>query len=172
MAILHAARSPEGNCLRPVTDPAVIEQLLEVGAHGSVRHAESLRDLLIRKSVRSKRQDLRLARRQAAAAEVGPAICAVPSANVTASETMHRFITRGYRKYQRNLELRLSVTLPAPRSYVLVRLVRIARANPRSDAPEGEGDLEKPPCTGEVDLERGRAKRAFRNSASTCVLSR
>jgi hypothetical protein len=67
-----------------------VEQLLEVGAHRSVRHAEPLRDLLIGQAVRGERQNLRLARRQATAAEVGSA---VPAAQVPVRES-HRFITR------------------------------------------------------------------------------
>src|SRR3984893_133510 len=90
MALLHAARRPQRDRLRPGTGSPARKQFLEVGAHRSVRHAQSLRDLLVGEPVRGKRQDLRLPRRQAAGAEVG----AVPTVRVTAGESWHRFITR------------------------------------------------------------------------------
>jgi hypothetical protein len=68
-----------------------VEQLLEMGAHRSVRHSESLRDLLIGQAVCRKPEDLRLAGRQATGAEVGPH---VPSVNVPIREPAHFVITR------------------------------------------------------------------------------
>jgi hypothetical protein len=53
-----------------------------------VRHSQSLRDLLIGQAIRGKRQDLRLARRQPARAEIGHA---VPASTVSVSETPHLF---------------------------------------------------------------------------------
>src|SRR5438128_11803989 len=90
MAILHAARGPQRDRLRSVTDPPIVEELLEMGAHRSVRDAQSLRDLLVGQAVRGQGQDLRLARRQSTRAKVGPA---VPT-RITVSETAHRCITR------------------------------------------------------------------------------
>jgi hypothetical protein len=60
-----------------------VDEFLEMGAHGSVRYAESLRDLLVGQAVRGQRQDLRLARRQATTAEVGSAI---PGRQITVRE--------------------------------------------------------------------------------------
>src|SRR3982074_320088 len=90
MTIFQTASRPEGDRLRPVTDPPIMEQLLEVGAHRPMGHPQSLGDLLIRESVRGQREDLRLARRQAAGAKID----AVASANVPVSETTQRFIPR------------------------------------------------------------------------------
>jgi hypothetical protein len=38
---------PDRDCLRPVADTLILEEILEVGAHRPVAHAKSLRDLFI-----------------------------------------------------------------------------------------------------------------------------
>jgi hypothetical protein len=68
-----------------------VEEFLEVGAYGSVRHPQALRDLLVRKAVRGQCQDLSLAGRQPTTAEIGSAVSTV---RIPVSQLAHRFITR------------------------------------------------------------------------------